>query len=176
MQRLASQLDNMPVFAVHNGAVLGHIQSLLVNPDSLKTVALKIKSPEQSNPLYLLPVDIRHLDASKVIIDSHTGLSEAEELIRLKPFLDHPFDLIGASVVTQGGKKLGKVKDFTITADDFLVTKLYLKSRSLWRLLYDSHIINRSAIVDVKDQKTIVVKDSTMKLHKSNPSVLPAKG
>ncbi len=176
MQRLASQINEMVVFDVHSGTILGHVQALLVNPDTLKVVVLKITMHASPEPHYLLPIDVRHSDATKLIVDSHTALSEAGDLIRLRPFIDQPFLLVGAQVITQSGKKLGKVRDFTVTIDDFLVTKLYLTARSIWRVFYESHIIDRGSIVDVKDNKTVVVKDSTIRLQKSSATVLPAKG
>ncbi|MBI2798126.1 PRC-barrel domain-containing protein [Candidatus Saccharibacteria bacterium] len=176
MPHLASHIIQLPVFSVQDGGILGRVQKLIVNPDDFKIVMLQVHLQTKFRPRYLLPHDIKLVDNNKLIIESANDLAEDEDLVRLKPYIKQPFLLCGANVVTQSSKKLGRVNDFSLSTNDFTATKLYLKSRSIWQFFYASHIIDRNMVVDVKDDnKTIVVKDSTIKLQKTSPSVLPAK-
>jgi ribosomal 30S subunit maturation factor RimM len=108
-----------------------------------------------------------------MIIDSHQNLSEPEELLRHQEVLNHPFTLVGCKVVTQGGKKLGRVKDFSTDTQHFFVNKLNVVA-PFWMLPFNNRfLIDRADIVDVEKSR-IVVKDAAIKATEAVTKPLPA--
>lgn len=149
--------------SLQSGETVATITDLIVDPSNLELVAFRCVSSRSdlSHPL-LLARDIRQTALDCLIIDSEEELSEAEDIIRLKNLLELDFTPFHKIVVTDLGRHLGHVEDFTINLDTHRLQKLYVK-RPLWRSwLGASLIIDRSQIIDVTT-KHFVVRDATLK-------------
>lgn len=173
MQRLASQIIGAQLFSVHTGGKIGKITAILVRETDLKLELFIVSAIENKKPLYLLSSDIRALDRSRIIIDSYDKLSEAEDLLRHQDLIKSDNKLFGTKVQTQSGKKLGKVKDYSVDITHFFVTKLHIHTNWPQKLFHETLVIDRSDIIDITKDK-IVVRDTTIKA-KSSVKVLPAK-
>ncbi len=174
MQYFASSIINKKVLSFHSGYTNGEVIGFLVNKDNLKIELLEIKADKNLPTSYLLTKDIRSLNERLVIIDSEDDLAESDDLIRQKELIKTKFNLLGSKVVTQDGKYLGKVKDFTIDYHSFATRKLYLKAGIMKRFLNDSFIIDHKQILDVKGNK-IIVKNSAIKNKQKSINTLQAK-
>ena len=174
MQQFASELNNKIVFSFHSGHTVGTVTSFMVNKETLKVELLEVLEPENNERLYLLTGDVRSATNNLIIINSESDMSESEDLIRQQELIKSKFNLIGSRVVTQEGKLLGRVKDFTVDYDSFLTSKLHIRGSLIKRLLNESLIIDRSQIVDVKDNK-VIVKSTAIKDKQKSTNVLPAK-
>lgn len=171
MQRLASTFIGQAVYSVHSSDQIGVIKSLLVRESDLK-VELIVVVTISAKTSYLLPSDVRFESPEKIIVNSHHDLSEAEDLLRYKQSIRNPFLLLGCKVVTQTGKKLGKVRDYTLDTQHFFINKIHVSN--LWgTLISDKLIIARSDIVDV-DRAKVTVRDGVVKIKKANAKPLPA--
>jgi uncharacterized protein YrrD len=146
----------------------------MVNKETLKVELLEVLEPENNERLYLLTGDVRSATNNLIIINSESDMSESVDLIRQQELIKSKFNLIGSKVVTQEGKLLGRVKDFTVDYDSFLTSKLHIRGSLIKRLLNESFIIDRSQIVDVKDNK-VIVKSTAIKNKQKSTNVLPAK-
>ncbi len=172
MQRLASEFIGRAVYSVHSADQIGIIKSLLVRESDLKVELIVVVTLSSTQGSYLLPSDIRFENSKKIIINSHHDLSEAEDLLRYKQSIQKPFLLLGCKVVTQTGKKLGKVRDYSLDTQHFFINKIHVSN--LWgTLISDKLIIARSDIVDV-DRAKVTVRDGVVKIKKANAKPLPA--
>lgn len=173
MQRSNSALVGQALYSVHTAGKIGLIRKLILRQQDLKVELLEIVAFDPTSVRYLLPSDIRFDDGKKIIIDSHESLSEPNELLRHQEILNHPFSLLGCRVVTQSGKRLGKVKDFSVDMQHFVVSKLNVVA-PIWMLPFNSKfLIDRSDIVDIEKSK-IVVKDAAVKTPEPVTKPLPA--
>lgn len=174
MQRLASQIIGAKLYTVHTGGKIGEITAILVRETDLKLELLIVNAIENNKkPLYLLSSDIRALDGGKIIIDSYDRLSEAEDLLRHQDLIKSGNKLFGTKVQTQSGKKLGKVKDYSVDITHFFATKLHIRTSWSQKLFHETLIIDRSDIIDITKDK-IIVRDATIKA-KSAAKVLPVQ-
>ena len=175
MQLLGSKLINSDVFSVHAGHNIAKVRGWIVDQKDLKLCLLIVESRDKKT-MYLQTSDIRSIgiiNGPSVIIDYEDKLSDKEDLIRQKDLIESKFDLLGAKVYTQSGKKIGRVKDLSIDYQDFYVLKLHIKARAMQRVLNERLLIDRTDILEIKKDR-IIVKDSFAKTKQSYAKVLPA--
>ncbi len=162
MYVLASQLTNRPLMSLQTGEAVAAIAGPILDPASLEVVGYLCHTPSQKKHLVLMVRDIRELARDCVIIDSADELTEADDIIRLKPLLEQNYSPIRQSVVTDLGRRLGGVEDYTINLESHRLQKLYVK-QPIWRSWSGaSLIIDRTQIIDVSPHQ-IVVREATAK-------------
>jgi sporulation protein YlmC with PRC-barrel domain len=69
------------------------------------------------------------------------------------------FSLIGLKVVTQDGKKLGKVVDYTLDSGTFMIYQLIVQRPFMSSLMDPELTINRSQIIEIDDFKVTIKHD-----------------
>ena len=57
---------------------------------------------------------------------------------------------------TKKGSKLGKVQDFTVTSEDFIVQQIIVKRPAVKALIDPELTISRKEIVEITDDKVVV--------------------
>jgi len=175
MQLLGSKIIGSDVFSVHAGHNIAKVRGWIVDQKDLK-LSLLIVEARNKNIMYLQTGDIRSIgiiNGPSVIIDYEEKLSDKDDLIRQKDTIESKFDLMGAKVYTQSGKKIGRVKDLSIDYQDFFVLKLHIKARAIQRVLNERLLVDRTDIVEIKKDR-IIVKDGFAKTKQSYAKVLPA--
>ena len=170
-----SKLINTPVLSVQAGGVIAFLDKPIIDPDSLKILAFFVTGPMVQSSENILDVkSIREYSHLGVVIDEIEELVGEEDVVKIKKVLELNFDLIGLSVETKKGTKLGKIIDFTTASEDFVIKQLVVK-RPLIKSLTDSElIIPRSEIVEITDYK-IIVKDEekTIKARAKKEDFIP---
>ena len=73
--------------------------------------------------------------------------------------MDLNFFLPGLKVESKRGSKMGKVEDFTVTDNDFMVQQLIVRRPAIKSFLDPELTIPRKEIVEVTDYKVIVKDD-----------------
>lgn len=120
-----SQVVNLPVIHVQEGAMLGKIRSLRIDPQQKKVTSCEITAaPELKDmPWYLPFASIRLFGPDAAIAGeaAAAGKEAAEE----PP--SPGTDLLGKKVVSETGHLLGEVKDYTFNAAGDLLA-IYLKA------------------------------------------------
>jgi len=174
MQKFASALINKKIFSFHSGRSIANVSGYIVDKSSLEIVLLEVITLDKNEKRYVLNSDIRTIANNLVIINSEEDIVEENELIRYSDIIKESYKITGSKVVNQDNKKLGSVKDFTIDYENFKLSKLYVKTNILKRLLRTDLIIDRKQIVDIKD-KTIIVKSTSIKTKQTQNKVLQAK-
>lgn len=152
---------------MHVGGEIARLGEPIIDPDSLKVLGYKVYGPliQKNGEIGdILEVrDIREASDIGFIIDSADQLVNQIDVVRLDKVMRLNFHLIGHKVVTKKGTKLGKVIDFTLNPDTFMIQQLVVK-RPLAKSFFDTDLlIGRSEIVEVDDYK-VVVKDEEAKI------------
>jgi uncharacterized protein YrrD len=122
----------------------------------LKIVGWYVDDRFSSTDLILLANDVRDLSAKGIIINDHEVLSEPEELIRQKEVLAIDYDLMGKKVVSENGKKYGKVTDYSVETNGFIVKKIYASQSILKDFSGGNLSIDRNQIIEITKSKVIV--------------------
>ncbi len=159
---LKNALDNKPIASIQSGHRVAVSGEMILDPRDLKVFAFHASMPNSDN-LVLHTEDIRSITPQGIVIDNNDQLmSLDDDLVRLKKVTDINFQLLDKLVYTEDRKKLGKVSNFVVEIEGFLIMKLYV-ARSMMKSLGTSQlIIDRSQVVQVTDDK-IIVKSTAIK-------------
>ncbi len=156
----ASRLIGTPVLSVQAGGRIASVSELIVDPDTLKIIAFKLTGPlvMRSCAKILDVKSVREYSNFGIVIDDIDELIEKDDVVKISKVLDLNFDLNGLKVETKKGSKLGKVEDYTLTSEDFIVQQLIVKRKLLKSFLDPELTISRKEIVEITDYK-VIIKD-----------------
>ncbi len=173
MYALASKLIPLPVLSLQTGIAVATTKDLILDPANLEVVALSCETAKHGAPeLALMMRDVRELALDCVIIDSEEELTELTDIVRLVALRAEAFSLLRKLVISDMGRHLGVVEDFTINIETRKVQKLYVKQSLVRSFFGSSLIIDRTQILDVTP-KQIVVREATLKSGALAPKPMP---
>ncbi len=162
MYILASALLRLPIISLQTGEPIGMTRELILDPSDLRVVAMLCNATGKGEESVLMMGDARQVAQDCLIVNSENELTEPADVVRLQPLLHERFKPIGRHVITDLGRKLGTVDDYTINLDTMHLQKLYVKQSLLQSFMGSSLIIDRAQIIDVTGQR-IVVRDADIK-------------
>lgn len=157
MLKLHKTLMDVAVLSLRTGGHIGTATKIIINPNNLKIIGWYVN--DRFNPgddLILLAGDVRDISSKGIIINDHEDLSEPEELIRLKEILAIDYDLIGKKVVSENGKKYGKVTDYSIETGGLIIKKIYASQSILKDFSGGNLSIDRTQIIEITRSKVII--------------------
>lgn len=160
MLTVGSRIINYPVLSLHVGGEIARTRRAIIAPESLKIIAYELDGPllRRSEVGYVLETDdVRELSPRGLIVDSIDDFVRPEDVRRLDEVMALNFDLEGLKVVTEKGKKLGKVVDYTFDTSSFMVYQIIVQRPLMESLLDPQLTINRSQIVEIDDY-TITIR------------------
>ncbi len=157
--------------SLQTGAAIAQTSQMVIDPRQLKLVAFYCDGPRLDiHPTILNVTDIREISDVGLIVDSADVLMSPDDLVRLKEVLDFNFVLQDKPVMTESGRKLGKVIDFTLDSASLFIVKLHVRPSGWGALKTTELVVDRTQVVQVTDND-IVVKDATVKEEKATNKV-----
>lgn len=154
-----SRLVGTPVLSVQASGPVAVISAPVVDPDNLKIIAFRLTGPGINATNNVLDAkSVREYSHLGMVIDDNDELISETDVVKIDEVLKLNFNLIGLKVETKKGSKLGKITDFTIDADSFIVQQIIVKRPTLKSLIDPELTIHRREIVEITDYK-VVVKD-----------------
>ncbi|MBR2543567.1 hypothetical protein IKF03_03160 [Candidatus Saccharibacteria bacterium] len=156
----ASKLIGTKILSVQAGSPIATVATPIIDPDTLKIIAFKLSGPliAKSENNLLDVKSIREYSHYGMVIDDIDELITDDDVVKIRDILKLNFTLPGLKVETKKGSKLGKVIDYTVTSEDFLVQQIVVKRPAIKSFLDPELIISRKEIVEITDYK-IIVKD-----------------
>ena len=161
---IGSTMIGNSVLSLHIGGAIGTTKEAIIDPENLNIIAYTVDGPAIKNDPEvgnILDVnDVRELGPEGLIINSTDVLVKREDIIRVDEVMKLNFGLVGLKVVTQKGKKIGKVVDYTFDSNSFMVYQLIVQRPVGFASFNDPHLtINRSQIVEIDDYKITIKHD-----------------
>ncbi len=164
MLLLGERLLGTPVMSLQVGTKIATTVEPIIDPRNLIILGYEVDGPLlESHPKFIRIADIRELSDIGMIIDSSDELVDLDDVIKIKEVLSLNFTLIGMKVVDERGRKLGKVEDYILDTDSFVIQQLSVKGGILSSLSSTDHMIHRSQITEISDT-VITVKSTDKKL------------
>lgn len=156
----ASKLLSCPVLSLHVGGRIAEVSELIIDPNNLQLIACKLVGvvSKESDTNILTMDSVREFSRLGMIVDSSDEFSEIDDVIQVKEILKLNFSLTDLKVETERKTKLGKVVDYTLDTDTWLVHQLIVHRPILKSLIDPELTISRREITEVTDYK-IIVKD-----------------
>ncbi len=153
----STKLISTPILSLQTGSPIGIVSEAIIDPDKLKIIAFKLTNHVKNNNI-LDVRSIREYSDLGMIVDSDEELVGADDVVKISKILALNFNLIGLKVETKKGSKLGKVSDYTVTPDDFVIQQIIVKRPIIKAFIDPELTIHRREITEVTDYK-IIVKD-----------------
>lgn len=155
---LGSRLNATPVMSLQTGGRLAHTTKPIIDPATLRIMAYEIEGPLLTeHPSFLRTNDIREFGRLGMIIDSNDEIIGLEDVLQIEKLYKLGFPLIGMQVIDEHKHRLGKVNDYTLETNSYVIQQLNV-NRGFFKGLNDTGLlIHRSQIVEIND-KAIVVK------------------
>jgi sporulation protein YlmC with PRC-barrel domain len=174
MLLLNSKLQRVPIMSLQSGGELGVTAEEIIDPRKLQIVAYFIVGPRITETSVLHTNDIREVGPLGFIVDGSDEIMTLDDsLVRLNEVIGFHFQLIGKQVIDDRKKKLGKVTEYSLDSESFLIQKIHVSQNVLKNIKSSGLIIHRSQIIEINDKAIIVrsatVEDSTTFMQAVNP-------
>lgn len=156
-----SKLLDCPILSLHLGGRIANVTDLIIDPNDLKLIALRVDGPViDAETGDLLPINaVREFSRLGMVIDSNDEFVHETEVIHLRDILKLHFRLNGLKVITKKKAKLGKVSDYILNTSSWQVQQLIVK-RPFTKALFDPELtIHRRNIIEVTDYEVIVKEE-----------------
>lgn len=176
MLKLSSELQHSPILSLQTGGKVAEIIGEVFDPSTLQIIAYRVSPVNHTSPTphFVLTRDVREVSTIGFIIDSAEELIEYGDVVHLDKLYDLHFELKNLPVIDEVQKgKIGRIQDYTIDINDFVVRQISVKPGILRRINESSVLIHRSQIIEVTDTY-IKVKDARNKIATSHSPVNPA--
>ena len=154
------RLVNVPILSLQAGGAIAWTDKPIIDPETLKIIGFTTRGPlvNRTKANILDARSVREYSRMGMVVDSIEELVAPDDVIKIEKILKLNFALIGLKVETKKGTKLGKVSDFTVTDNDFMLQQIIVKRPAMKALIDPELTISRKEIVEVNDYK-IIVKD-----------------
>lgn len=153
---IGSALHNIPIMGLQTGAELARTERPIIDPKNLAIVAYELSGPLLGETNLLRIADVRELSDIGLIVDSGDEFISSSDVIKINQIYDLHFYLVGMSVMDEKRTKLGKVTDFTLETNGFIIQQLMVKRPLLHSFNDTELIIHRSQIIEINDQAIVV--------------------
>jgi sporulation protein YlmC with PRC-barrel domain len=158
----ASQISTLPIISLQTGEAVAMTRQPILAIATLEIMALRCESAHGKAPLLLMARDIRQFAADCVIVDDEDELADPQDIVRLNAILEASYDPLGKAVVSDAGRKLGSVEDYTFNLETNRVQQLQVRQSLIKAWLGTSLMVDRSQIIDITPRQ-IMVRDATVK-------------
>lgn len=173
MLKLSEALLNRSVLSLRTGGPIATTTGVIINPNNLKIEGWYVTDRIDNSQLILVAGEVREIIEQGIVVNDHEVLSPAEDLVRLKATLELKFDLLGKHVVTESGKRLGKVSDYAVETTSLFVKKIYVSQSLVKNFTGGTLSVDRTQIVEITNRK-IVVEDLDEKVRAGVTVASPA--
>lgn len=168
-----SSLVNAPIVSLQTGGSIAWVKEAIMDPDSLKIIAFVALTKSQNN---ILPASsVREYSSQYgLVVDSIDELVTREDIVKIDKVMDLNFYMRGLKVESRKGSKLGRVEDYTVTDDNFMLQQLIVKRPAIKSFIDPELTIPRKEIIEVTDYKVIVKDEEKEILEKAkNEDFIP---
>jgi uncharacterized protein YrrD len=157
MLLLGSRLIGTPIMGLQTGGKLAETSLPIIDPADLRIIAYQVEGPLlDEHPSLIRMADVREMSDIGMIVDSSDEFIGTDDVIKIKAISDLGFTLVGMNVVDETKRKLGKVEDYSLDSDSFIIQQLNVKRGILKSLTDTGLLIHRSQIVEINDKHIIV--------------------
>lgn len=165
---LGSRLINASVMSLQTGARLASLAKPIIDPSDLSIYAYEVKGPLLSeHPSFLRIADIREAGSIGMIIDSNDEFVGLDDIVKLDKLYELDFPLVGMKVTDERHRSLGKVTDYSVDANSFVIQQIHV-SHGVFSISNTTKLIHRSQVIEINNHG-IVVKSEAPKVKQTEP-------
>lgn len=154
MEKFFTKIVGTPVVEEGFVRALTTVEDIIVDPETGKMLAFVVNHRKRQI------ITTNDVLSWRETLKIHTqdSIIEVGEVLRIDTIFKEQVHIFRNNVETKKGKYLGKVYDFSIDSNTFMLQKLYVARGFLALMRYESRIIPAKNILEILPDK-IVVKD-----------------
>lgn len=152
MLTLISNLVNKPVVTMDQAEPLGLLRDPIIDPTNGKLIAFffghGFLHMQQS---VLAADDIASYDDNRIVVHRDDVARVVDEEPKIREILSQRVPVLGANVLTESGKKLGRANDLLLDTELSMIVKYYVHGMLSDRIIPAEHVVTidkRGIIVD----------------------------
>jgi sporulation protein YlmC with PRC-barrel domain len=172
MYARASNIENLPIISLQTSEAVARLGTPIIDISTLEIVAFRCEIPHHHQSAVLITRDIRQVATDCFFIDNEDELADPHDIVRLAPQIHDNFSPLGKPVVSDIGRRLGVVDDYSINLETHRIQKLYVRPSGLRAWIGTNLTIDRTQILDVSS-KQIVVRDAATRASALQSESLP---
>jgi len=128
-----SELRGMPIVSLQEGEQLGQVDGLIIDPATLQVVALLLDRRTASKEEQVVATaNVRSVGEAAITVEDRASLVPIARIARIQELARAKKPVVGKTVMSERGTRLGEVADLEIDPQDFRIAGLVLRG-SLWR-------------------------------------------
>lgn len=150
---LATDILRLPIAALGLQGRVGKVKDVLIDAERGIFEGVTVTVDWLAKPKFVAVADIFAIDERGITVKSPDDVVDLGEVLRAKAIFESKFRMIGLAVVTQSGKRLGKITDLVISTQTGRVVKFYVGS------FLSDRVIPWEKVIKVERKKMIVDDD-----------------
>jgi uncharacterized protein YrrD len=144
------------VFDENGSRPLTSIKNAVVDPSTGKLCAFEVSHGKNK---IIASIDVLKWDRF-IKVHNIDSIIDADDVLLVDRVLKENIKIYKNKVVTKNGDYLGRVFDFTLDSNDFVLKNIYV-AKDFWGMIkYDKRIINKKNIIEILKDKIIVKEDA----------------
>ena len=157
----AKSLINLPIISLDSGRILGSATDIIIDPENGKLLGLLSISGFLSSKKATAFNDIYECNADAILVKDDESVVNIAKLVRIEKVVGQKIFLLKNKVVTESGKRLGRVSDFVINIDLGILVKIYVEDY-LWKGYSQSTLVVPAHNIVSIEHKKIIVNDDVV--------------
>lgn len=168
-------LPDMQVYSVMEGAAVGRVKEVIIDPDEKRLLALAVDMGGWYHDVRVIPAGkISTVGDDIIMVDEKQAAVPMPNLPKIVEQMKNPCNIIGARVISEDGSFLGKVEGFYLERNSGVISRVELCGGLLGRLwggkssLTAEHIVTLGSDAVVVDQAAAADLQVAVGLLKAN--------
>lgn len=171
----AMLLPDMPVYSVIEGEAIGRVKEVIIDPKEKNLLALAIDKGGWYHDVRVIPAGkLNAIGNDIIMVDEKQALVQPPNLPRIVEQMKNPCNIIGARLISEDGRALGRVEGFYLEREGGAISRLELSGGIfswLWAgkiSLPASHIItlgSEAVVVDSTAPEDLSITDGVLKVN-----------
>jgi uncharacterized protein YrrD len=138
----SNQFVGLPIISIADGAEVGHVKSLVVNPKEGMVDFLTVEHPDWQISVRAVPFKkIVGVGEFAVMIEDSTSIFDLTEIPIANELVQKKITVVGAKLIDRKGQLIGEVTEFFINEDTGAILGLELSLRSKKVILSSEQLI-----------------------------------
>lgn len=157
-----NQIIGSPVLVVSNNKEIGKVKELIINFETGKLLGFQLSEGLLKELRVLRLEDVKEMKDTKIFVDNDISIKPLHNFSQFEDLLKKEIKIKDNNVVTESGRELGTIVDFSLDEVSYKIDKLFVKNSFLRDLFKGKLIISFDKIISIS-KSAIVVKDDFIK-------------
>lgn len=173
--KLSSDLKELPIISIAQGEEFGTVKDLIVDPDAKAVVALVVADRTWYEGAKMISfADVDSIGDYAITTENTEALAELTSMPELIDLLKREIRVVGARVITRGGRFVGTVAEFSLDCETGAVLGLELSPDSKIPN-HEAKVVPAASLVTIGRDVIIVNDEVDAELSASHPETGAAR-